>query len=394
MIVTAWNPETEGLEKTYLTAVAQANSNSFKVQNANRIPQNSIILLGEMGMEQTELLTVNSGGTDTLLPTTGNSKFAHASDEPIYKMRYDKVLFYRATTADGVYSLIATVDIDVDNRNKLTEYQDLTGSGTSFYKTKYYNSITSEETNFSDYISAEGYGKKTIGSVIESVVRRVKDNGYAVLQSEDYLDIATEVNNDLTSQSERPYSFMRESVLLDRIANQNYLNLPEGYFKFFELEYTNQTGSYPRTGGLQPISLRQFNTGNSNTAKSDYIRAIAIDNEHNRLLLKPTPRTTLVGAFNLWYYEELAEFTDLSQVVRTPNTLIYRYKFLAEYYSVKAETDSSFGSLATKYEQKYGNELMKLQRSNRQDVGTPRSFMDASRDSSRIPGGNGKAYTL
>ncbi len=128
-------------------------------------------------------------------------------------------------------------------------------------------------------------------------------------------------------------------------------------------------------------------------ATSDNVSRVALDDETKRLLLKPTPRTGAVGAFRVWYYRELGAFENLTDEVLTPNTLIYRYKFMAEFYAAKAETDGSFGNLSTKYEQKYGNELMKLQRSNRKDVGTPRSFMDSARSSSNVYT-EGKRYTL
>lgn len=393
MIVTAWNPETDGLEKTYLSKVVQAGANALTVKNADRMPQNSIILIGAMGMEQTEVAKVGPAGTSTNLPLQTSLKFAHSADEPIYKLRYDKVIFYRSNTADGIYELIGTVDIDVDNRDLKTEYEDTAGTGTSFYKTKFYNSVTSEETAFSDYISAEGYGERTIGSVIEASVRRLKDSEYTVLTSQDYLDIATEVNYDISSQSERPYNFTRKSVTLDRIANQPYLQLPDDYYKFKSLEYSNGTGSQTRSTRLEPVSLGSFHTGYGSMAASDSLSRISLDDETKRILLKPAPRTFAANAYRVWYYRELGAFENLTDEVLTPNTLIYRYKFMAEFYAAKAETDGSFGNLSTKYEQKYGNELMKLQRSNRKDVGTPRSFMDSARSSSNVYT-EGKRYTL
>lgn len=393
MIVTAWNPETEGLEKTYLSKVVQAGANSLNVKNADRIAENSLILIGEMGMEQTEMAQVGAGGTSTTLPLDANLKFAHSADEPVYKMRYDKVIFYRSDAADGVYTLIETVDIDVDNRDQKTEYEDTAGSGTSFYKTKFYNSVTGEETEFSDYISAEGYGEQTIGNVVDETVDLLKDSEYTVLSSRDYLTIATEVNHDINGQSERPYNFTRKRVLLNRVAGQAYVDLPADYYKFKSVEYTNVVGNYPRTKELVPVSTAQFYTGYGAMANSDMITRIALDDEEKRLLLKPAPRTNSTGAFALWYYRKLGAFKNLTDEVLTPNTLIYRYKFMAEFYSRKAETDSSFGSLATKYEAKYGNELMKLQRSNRKDVGSPRSFMDSARSSSNVYT-EGKRYVL
>ena len=393
MLVTAWNPETEELEKTYLSKVVQAGTNSLDVKNADRIPQNSRILIGEMGMEQTEIATVGADPTSKVLPLTGNLTFAHSADEPVYKLRFDQVLFYRSDAADGVYELIATVPLDVDNRDLMTQYNDVDGNGTSFYRTKLLNSITFEETDYSDYISAEGYGKRTIGAVIEASVRRLKDSEYTVLTSRDYLDIATEVNYDISSQSERPYNFTRKSATLDRIANQPYLQLPDDYYKFKNLEYSSGLGNQIRSTRLEPVSLGSFYTGYGSMSSSDSPSRIALDDENKRILLKPAPRTFAANAYRVWYYRELGEFENLTDEVMTPNTLIYRYKFMAEFYAAKAETDNSFGNLSTKYEQKYGNELMKLQRSNRKDVGTPRSFMDSARNTSTVYT-EGKRYVL
>lgn len=392
MIVTSWNPETDDLEKTFLTATVQKGTTVLPNQNTNRFAVNDFILIGDMGEEQAELAKISAVNPNNEITIDPGLKFSHTSDTPVYRMRYDKVHFLSSTSADGSYSLLEEVDIDVDNKDLQTTYQDVLGTGSSFYKTRYYNSQTSEESVLSDYISAEGYNKVSIGKVIEAVVRRVKDVGYSVLTSEVYLDIANEVNDDIESQSERPYGFMRKPVLLNRVAGQGTIDLPEDYFKFYDLEYTNTVGQIPRTERLKPMSAENF-SGQHDIAQSDYVRAITIDEVAKTLLLKPIPRTNGMGAYKLRYYAQLAEFEDLSQEVQTPNTLIYRYKFLAEWYGAKAETDPSYGALSTKYEQKYGNELMKLQRSNRKDVGTDRSFMDSARVTSG-PSYGGKAYHL
>lgn len=393
MIISLWNPETEGLERTNLTSTVQVGATVIKVQNTDRYPVDAFLLIGEMGTEQAEIKKVLTKDSATQLTLAAGTLFAHSETEPVYKMRYDKIQIYRSTTADGTYTLIDTVDIDVDNRDFITKYQDSTGTGSSFYKIRYYNSVSFEETDFSDYISAEGYGQKTIGAVIESVVRFGKDAGYSVLTSEDYLDLASEVNNDIESQSERPYTFMRKFKAISRIAGQGYIDLPEFYFKFFKLEYTNTVGSYPRNNTYKPIPRNKFDNYQSITG-SDYLRVITLDEDNKRILLKPAPRTNGANAFGLWYYEELREFKEMSQSVQTPNALIYRYKFLAEFFSVKSRDDPQFGAQATRYEQKYGNELLKLQRSNRKDVGTDRSFMDSNRASSPTYIGDGKAYKL
>lgn len=393
MIISAWNPEVENLEKTYISTPVQAGTKNIIVKNADRMPQNSLLLIGEMGMEQSELIKADTGGTQTSIVSTTNLLFSHTTDEPLYKMRYDQVLFYRSATIDGTYTLIANEVVDVDNRDSKTEFQDTGGTGSSFYKTKYRNSVTFEESEFSDTISAEGYARQSIGKVIDTVAKRLKDYSYSVLSSDDYVAIANEVNDDITGQSERPYSFLKVSALLDRVANQSYVQLPTNYFKFFRIEYTNSTNSVLGTRSLTPISLKNISVGYNSMLKSDIITRVALDDESKRIILGSIPMTNGTGVFKLWFFEDIGEFTELSDEVKTPNSLIYKYKFMAEFYSVKSETDPSFLNLANKYEAKYGNELMKLQRYNRKDVGTDRSFMDSARTSS-ITGYSGKVYRM
>lgn len=380
MIVSAWNPPTDELEKTYLSSVVYKDNTQMSVKNNQGITQNDVVLIGEMGMEQSEIATLASVTGNQTITAANGLKFSHSPDEPVYKLRYDQILFYRSDSIDGLYTLIHTTSIDVDNRDGITYYKDEAGTSNSYYKTRYRHSVSSVESDMSDPISAEGYAQESIGNVIETVVSRVKDKGYSILTVEDYLALGDEVNHDITSQSDKPYDFMRESVSLDRVAGQNYLDLPEDYHKFDWLEYGNNFGGAQRSGRLIPISLKKFHVGYGNVRESDNITRIALDGD--RILIHPTPRTNGTGVFTLHYYSDLAPFTDPSQIVKTPNTLIYRYKFLSEAYAVKAETDPSFGALSTRYEQKYGNELMKLQRFNRKDVGTARSFMDSQRTSS------------
>lgn len=380
MIVTAFNPDTKDLERTYLSQSYVAGTSSFSVKNAQGFANSKAILIGKQGDERSEILTTSTVTQPNTVAVSAASKFGHNADDPVYLLKYNQIKFYRATAIDGTYNVIATVDLDVDNSDGITRYDDTAGLTTSYYKIKFYNSLTTEESDFSDPIAATGHQLRAAGKVIDAVVRRVRDTDYVVLSVDEYLDIMTEVNDDLITQAHRPYRFLKRKITLNTSAGVNYIDLDTtvpDFWKFNFLEYSWTTGGVTQTYKIkEPLSLEDFNSKYdlSTIPDSDQLLDVAIDEEENRLLLGPAPKTTQTAVVILHYYKKFDEFTSTADVVETPNTLIYRYKMLAEFYSAKSETDSKWGALATKYENKYGNEVVKMQRVNRLDSGTPRSF--------------------
>ena len=64
MILTLINPETADLEKSYLANPYSIGITSIVVKNADRFATNDRIMIGEMGEEKTEVVTVTAGATD------------------------------------------------------------------------------------------------------------------------------------------------------------------------------------------------------------------------------------------------------------------------------------------------------------------------------------------
>jgi hypothetical protein len=380
MIVSAFNPETDELEKTYLSAPQDAADTVLAVKNNDRFAADDFVLIGEMGGEKSEIRTVASVNANKLAITTDALLFNHNSDSPVYKMEYDKIRFYRRTSEAGTPTLQTTVDIDVDNDEGLTRWDDAGALTTYWYQYAWYNSDTDAESELSDPVQATGYARKSVGAIIDGVARRVRDVGYSVLSFDEYLDIMNEVGDDLITQAQRPYTFLKKSATLDTVAGQNYIDLDEEVEDFWKFDYVeidqNTTGADTNYKEVSPLSLEQFNQRykNSALAGSDMVRDIAFDDETMRLYIHPKPSNARTGKVILHYYRMFPVLTGSGDLILTPNPTIYRYKLMAEYYSAKAEVDKQWVPLAQKYEEKYGNEVVKMQRVNRLDVGTPRSF--------------------
>ena len=377
MIVTAFNPETQNLERTYLAEYTPEASATLNVKNTNGFATAKAILIGKMGQERAEIMETDGVTPNDVVSLDGTTGFAHNADDPVYLLRYNKIRFYRSATIDGTYALLGTVDIDVDNEDLITRYDHAAGVSTDYYKVKYYNDISLEESNFSDAIRAEGYDTLTIGKVIDAVARRVRDREYNILTIEDYLDIAQEVNDDLITQRHKPYKFLKKVVALNTVAGQNYIAMPADLWKFDYLVYSWTVGGVTHSYKIEePLSQEDFirKYDNTNWIDSDELIDIALDEFNERILIGPGAKTSQTGVVELHYYQTFNEINSIGDIVQTPNTLIYRYKMMAEFYAAKAETDRQYGTLSANYESKYGNEIVKMQRVNRVDVGTPRSF--------------------
>ncbi len=379
MIVKAFNPETDHLEKTYLSAYTAKTAVSLPVKNNDRFVATRRIMIGRMGDERTELRTVGTINANKIEMATDATVFDHNADDPIYLLEYDKVRFYRATSSGGSYTLQTTVDIDVDNFDKITAWDDTGSLTTHFYKVAFYNSVTTAESELSDAIQATGYSVLAIGNVVDQVVRRVRDTGYSVLSFKEYIDIANEVGSDLLTQAQRPYTFLKRTVMLSTTLNQNYIDISALVTDFWKYDYVMVAaiaGNTTKYREVTPLSLEAWNARYKYTPQTaqDNIRDVAFDEDTLRLYISPTPKTTLTNQVEFHYYKTFDTLNSSGDLIETPNNLLYRYKLMAEYYSAKSEIDRQWAMLAEKYEGKYGNEIVKLQRTNRLDVGTPRSM--------------------
>lgn len=391
MIITAYNPDTKFLERTFLSADHNEGVSDLNVKNNDRFAASQRVLIGGIGTERSEIATTDGVTPEEAVSLTGPTKFAHNADDPLYVLEYDQIEFHRANSENGAYVLVQTVAIDTDNFGKTTDYDDTSGTSSHWYKIRYKNSVTNAVSEFADPVQATGYPVAAIGAAIDAHVRRVRDTKYTIYTPDEYLDMANEVNDDLLTQSHKPYRFQKQTVLLDTVAGQDYIELSSidteqnlEFWKFDYLVYTVTTAGVPRTYKIEnPLSLEAWIKKYKNVQwmDSDELLDIAIDEANNRIMLGPASKTTVVGAVELHYYGKLPVFDSIGDRVYTPNTLIYKYKFRAEYYTAKAEDEPNWLRLATKYEDKYGAEIVKMQRANRVDVGTPRSFTPA-----RIPG--------
>ena len=280
MIITAYNPETDNLEKTYISNYLDKDTTSFPVKNNDRFIADARVLVGRMNDERSELMTIDTVNSNKIeLVMTDGSLFPHNSDDPIYLLDYDQVRFYRANSVNSTPMLMHTTDVDVDNAEGVTRWDDEDSLPTHFYWITYYNSVTFIETDYSDPIQATGPTTKSAAAIIDKVVRRVRDQSYNVLGPDEYIDIMNEVGDDLITQAHRPYRFLKKKALLNTTLNVAYVDLPDDLWKFNHVFVSTSSGNYQRFDEVEVLSAEQFYNryDNNQHTPQDNIIDVAID---------------------------------------------------------------------------------------------------------------------
>lgn len=380
MILTAFNPSTDNLEKSYLSSAYSVGATTIVLRNTDRFSSTSTarIMIGEMGREKTEIVTVSNVNADQITLTIGATKFPHSADDPVYVLKYDKVRFYRSTTTvDGSYALLSTVALDVDNADKKTRYDDANGLTSYFYEVSYYHSLDIVESSLSDPIPGTGYARDQAGSIINDFLTEVGDTDQLYVTVPQCLSWMNEVNDDLSSQSARPYRFLRKNPgwTLSTVAGDDRVSLPTDLTFVDYITYAHTYGGFVDTPQITIIDINemtQLKAYNANSINnSDELTYMAIDEATLELVLYPTPQTTQANAITVYGWTNFNQFNGMGDLVQTPNGRIYKMFLASKFWKIRSIKESSFSALAQAYQTDYTTEIIKLQRSNKIDKGTP-----------------------
>lgn len=390
MLIPVFNPETDDLEKSYLTDPYSVGVMAIKVKNSDRFSTSTRIQIGESGLENTEVVTLSAVGSDKQSLTIGTTLFAHTADDPVYILRFDQVEFYRSTDSGNTYSSISTQALDVDNADLQTFYDDSTGLSSYYYKFRFSNSLTGLVSEYSDVIKGSGWDRNQVGYLIDSILREVGDPQEQHLSRTELIGYFNDVNDELTSQVSRPYEFLHTRAAFTRTAAQAYLDYPTDssgnltMWKFDHMDYnftdSTTTPATDDTSEIVVMPLREFrnnytdNTIDSTTESDNKPHRMALDEAMNRFRFSHPAKTTQANVFYLYYWKFFTALDSEADVVETPTSLIYKLYCKAQYWDKRALADSKLAPKGDRYYQRYLSEKLRYKALDRRDKGTPRQF--------------------
>lgn len=397
MLITTLNPSTDDYEKSYLSNPYSAGATTVLIKNADRFTASDRIMIGEMGLEATEIVTLSAVGADSQTLTIGATLYAHEADAPVYKLRFDQVKIYRSITTDttSAYSLLTTQNLDVDNADLETNYDDTTGASSYFYKTSLYHSISTLESAKGDSIGGGGYRRNQVGYIIDELLQEVNDQAEQHVTRSEILGYFNDVNDDLLTNISKPYDFLRTRAALTRTTGRAYLDFPtdsngdQSMWMFDRMDYnfvdstTSPTTDITYTVRIIPERIfrnRYSDNTIDATTEDDKIVEMCLDTALNRFRYAPPSLTTSGNVFYLYYWKYFTRLSTEGQEIETPTAKIYKLYTKMRYYDKRATADPGMKNQAQGYQQEYMKEVANYTKLNRKDKGTPRGFSLASDD--------------
>lgn len=390
MKIFARNPSLDDTEKTFLSDSTLVAATSLLVKNTNGFVNGQRILIGAMSRERSELRTIGGAPTATGL-TINAAVFPHDTDDPVYALLYDQVRIYRSTAGEtGAFTLLITIDIDVDNADGRTWYEDPNSTSDYWYKVSFYSSISAEETDQSDAVQSTGYARDQIGSVILEVAKKVSDRDFIEMDPETYLDNANDTSIDLQTQAKRPYRFLKRNVPLNLGADSSTIDLPPNFWKINYIEINDTSAAVTRVYRPKKVSATEALANLAlYTLGGNSVDGIAIDDEANQIIVYPKSLLARTAAVFLHEYKIFDDFTSFASKIEGPTRLAYKTALLRDYYLMKADSNNKYLAKAQNYDNMYKVEVAKLQREKNIDAGGPHS-MGAERK--RYPQFGGRRY--
>lgn len=392
MIVTAFNPSVDNLERTFLANSYNLGITSIEVKNNQEFANNDRILVGEMGLATTEIVTAGIPNANGTTMPIGATLFSHEADTPIYKLKFDQVKFYRSTNGiNGTYTLLATVNLDVTNANLVTTYDDTTSATGYYYKISMYNSISAIESAQTDAVPAvTGWARNQAGYMIDQIYEELTDVTEDNMSRDELLGYFNEVNDDLQMQVIRPYNFLYTRTVLNRTAASNTLNWPVDslgnvtMWKFDRMDYrfvdntTTPTTDNTYTVEILPSAYfrnRNITNENDTTTQDDMIQFMSLNEATHAFNYCPFSATTSTyGCFYLYYWTTFNVINSEGDILQTPTPRIYKLYAFYKYYLKRAVTEPAYLQMSDRHLQQYNLEKARLKGQDRRDAGTPRRF--------------------
>lgn len=207
---------TENREKTYLTAniAAAATTLTVRAVDNNSWADNDWIIVGEIGTPNAEILQLNgavSDGTSLVVDNAGSggARFAHAVDEPVYRIDFNQVEYSRSTTIGGSKTVLSTGEVKPED---FQSYYDDQANSTGFGYVRFKNSFTGGFSAYSDDIPYAGQPQSALSSMIKKVRALCDEQSDSFISDEEITDGLNDKQRDIINERLWTFDEMERST--------------------------------------------------------------------------------------------------------------------------------------------------------------------------------------
>ena len=165
------------VEDTTLTADVAAASGTITVANIDKFTVSDVLLIGELGDENSEIILVHASTSPsgTTITLASNTVRAHSTGDKVYRLDYNQVELSHATTSTGSKTLLTTtlgsglVALEADDEPLIYDEAQFTSG---FYFARFYHSVDATNSEYSDAVPFDGWASNQVGYLIDAALKR------------------------------------------------------------------------------------------------------------------------------------------------------------------------------------------------------------------------------
>lgn len=323
MILTAYHPSIETGEISYLASAVAAGATSLVLKSVKGFSTDDYIVIGKLGAEKTEIVKITSVTAATNTIGFAALGFGHGVDAPAQVIKHNQIKFYKSATLTGTYNLIATVDIDADD--KMTRYDYAAGLATDYFKVSYYNSTTATESAKSDPLLGTGYSRKALASLLKEIRIYV-----GTKPTDEELIMAINTGQEVICGMDDRWFFMHKSAPITVPDDSNEGPLPADFLTLDRVQLLATSGTITTKTKLTFYTQSNFETKypSVDTAVKALPTTYTINEADDTLMVDSVvPDATEPAAYTIkmYYWSKptpLVEYTD-ETVIPNPSILVF-----------------------------------------------------------------------
>lgn len=309
---------TDGQRFSYLSTNYASGVSSVVVANANAYSADDYVVIGEWGVETTEIMKISTvtAATNTLT-FTANTRFAHANSSRVTVTPYNQVQFYRTTTDTfSASTVLATYDVQADDF--FTRYFDTTYStGYGWYR--FYNSTTTDFSTNSSAIPYEDFADNSVKRIMDDFFSMLNNKDKSLIDGDDafrWLNEAYSIAQNHLNLINQEYNVPALYTISTTAGTQEY-TLPSDFSGIISIYKGNEKLN------LLNISDIEANQDNNTYYPNYYIRSSVIG-------FVPDPGTSSI---NMYYKSKATRLTSYYDNLNFPNN---NYYMIVDYMLMRA----------------------------------------------------------
>lgn len=306
---------TKNQHYSYLNTNYSSGVTAIVVTNSANFTANDYLLLGEFGMEQSEIVQIDTvTASSHTLALKAATKFAHSESTKVTVLSYNRAKFYHTTTTTYSTSeqIGSTVDIQPDSLYTLvSDATNTTGYGWYVW----YNSTTDKSTVNSNYIPYADFAANTAKKIIDGFLRSLNQRESMLISMTDAFEWLTEGYSIALTELNmvnKEYSATISSTIttVSGTAEYDFPTNASEIIAVWDDTYDNPVDECP----LNKVDKR--NNDDSTTIQY-YIRG-------NKIGFAPTPDEVI--SYKLTYITKPATMTSLTDTIDLPDNKHYILK--------------------------------------------------------------------